>query len=390
MTEATVERETVSQDDSIRNVLGARFRANAEFELTAFERLPREQQQQWKDLANDPSFFGVLLPRPGTPWRAKSACRDTALLFFSLQSPGQLPAFAIGPDREAANRAVAQLVLDGILCIEADSGFVSGPAASARILHTATRQAPACPLASLSADAVSYGASLLSLDAARLSARLYFYNRLPLTAHWRERFPDGDAVKRELGGDAALKQWAELPPDPTNDGWISYRLPIPSSLPRGVRTYKLYFSPRPEHLREAFPAFLAALAGSGCVNFKTGRNAAGLLRPDKIVAYFHSRKQVEEAAQRILTALKGCPAQGVPFTAPVGDSLLVSWGVDPPAEVWERRESWRLWVTNRLAVHLHAAHAAQSGDAVSFALNRIHLEYVDTATWTPQAAIWAD
>lgn len=385
MTEATMEAVQYGQDDSIRNVLGARFQTNPDFELVPFERLPREQQQQWKELARDPSFYGLLLPKEGTPWRAKSACRETVLLFFTLQSAGFLPAFAIGADREAANRAIAQLVLDGILTMEANGGFLTGPSAAAAILRSHSQSQEACPLAALSAEAVAYGASLLSLDAGRLSARMYFYNRLPLTPAWQQRFRDIDAVRQELG---PMPGWTELPVDESNNGWVSWQRTTARAQAAGGRTYKLYFSPRPEHLREAFPEFAAAITRSGCLNCKAGRNAAGLLRPDKAVAYFHSQEQVMEAAQSIDASLAGCPAQGVPFTAPAGNSLLVSWGVDPPTEEWEQRESWRLWVTNRLAVHLKAAHAVQDPHPQRFAVDRMRLESVDTSTWTPANTIW--
>jgi len=376
MTEAMM--VDIAQDESIRNVLGARFRANPEFELAAFEQLEKAQQQQWKELANDSSFYGLLLPREGTPWRAKSACRDTALLFFTLQSGGYLPGFALRGGRQDANRAMAQLVLDGILEMECEGEFVTGPAAARWIVREKGEGAMQSPLAMLSSEALAYGASLVSLDAGRLSARMYFYNRLPLTAYWRERFADVDKVKGELG---AMRGWEELPADQGNNGWISWRRGGARALSSGARLYKLYFSPRPEALRESFGAFVTAIARCGCMNFKAGRNAAGLLRPDKAVAYFSSREQALEAAERTGAALQGCPAQGVPFSASVDDSLLVSWGVDPAAEDWEQRESWRLWVTNRLAVHLKAAAAAGEEDGRRFALDRMRLEQVDTDTW---------
>lgn len=375
MTQAMMGMEQ-AQDEAIRNVLGARFRANPEFELLAFEQLHRAQQQQWKDLGSDPEFYGLLLPREGTPWRAKSACRDTALLFFTLGSGGYLPGFALRGEREEANRAVAQLVLDGILEMECEGEYVTGPAAARWIVRENETRSVQSPLAVLSAEALAYGASLSAFDAGRLSARMYFYNRLPLTAYWRERFADVEKVKSELG---AMRGWEELPSDVDN-GWISWRRGR-SALTSGVRTYKLYFSPRPEVLRESFGEFVAALTRCGCTNFKAGRSAAGLLRPDKAVAYFHSQEQALEAAERTDAALRGCPAQGVPFSAPVNDSLLVSWGVDPAAEEWEQRESWRLWVTNRLAVHLKAAAAAGEDDIRRFALDRMKLERVNTDTW---------
>lgn len=381
-----------SQDTQIRNILGARFRANPEYQLIPFERLPAEQREQWKELARDTSFFGLLLPREGSAWRMKSACRDTALLFFTLQSAGVLPGFALQADSDESNRTIAQLVLDGILEVETNGEFLTGPGAASRIFPETRTDAFSHPLASLSADAVRYGASLDSLDAGQIAARLYFYNRTPLTARWRTLYATKEAVLAHLGvkdNPVLRRDWLELPTDPANSVWVSWRRRSQWSVPVGGQTYKLYLSPHPEHLSEAFRVFVSAISGAGSLNFKTGGDAGALLRPDKLVAYFHSKEDLEEAAARLESELAGCPAQGVPFTAPSGDSLLVSWGIDPPAEEWEPRESWRLWVTKRLAVHLKAGSTARPAvDPVKFALERMRLEAVDTATWTLAPGIW--
>jgi hypothetical protein len=381
-----------SQDTQIRNILGARFRANPEFQLIPFERLPAEQREQWKELPRDPTFYGVLLPREGSAWRMKSVCRDTALLFFTLQSAGVLPGFAFQAGSDTANQMIAQLVLDGILEVETNGEFSTGPAAASRIFPDTKADASLHPLASLSVDAILYGASLDSLDAGQIAARLYFYNRIPLTVRWRKLYATKEAVLAHLGvkdNPLLWRDWMELPMDPANNAWISWRRRSQWSVPVESQTYKLYLSPQPEHLPETFHVFVSSISEAGSLNYKVGADAGSLLRPDKLVAYFHSKEDLEEAAARLESQLAGCPAQGVPFTAPFGDSQIVSWGIDPPAEEWEQRESWRLWVTKRIAVHLKAGSAARPAvDPVKFALERMRLEAVDTATWTPAPGIW--
>jgi hypothetical protein len=125
--------------------------------------------------------------------------------------------------------------------------------------------------------------------------------------------------------------------------------------------------------------------------FKIGKDLMGVLRSDKMIAYFSHREQAHEAADRILAQLKGCPSHGVPFTAQLGSPLL-SCGEDPPADrdvpPWLARQSWRLWVTNRLAVALAQAlqqaddDPAASPEPWKFAVDRLSLEGVDTNTWT--------
>jgi len=154
--------------------------------------------------------------------------------------------------------------------------------------------------------------------------------------------------------------------------------------------YKLYVSPQPEFVRDAFHVVVEVLTESPAHHFKVGNDAAGLLRPDKIVAYFWDFEALQEAAKQIAGRLVGCRAQGVPFTAGIReDDALLSWGIDPRPEkgalAWQERESWRLWVTNRLATALLAARRVQTGglEPWRFALERLRLEDVDTETWTP-------
>jgi len=94
--------------------------------------------------------------------------------------------------------------------------------------------------------------------------------------------------------------------------------------------------------------------------------------------------------------LHDCPAHGVPFTAALDDEGLLSWGVDPPASVqlleWQPRESWRLWLTNRLANALltakRAPATATQRSPWQYALDRVRLEGIDIDTWTPSADVW--
>ena len=115
------------------------------------------------------------------------------------------------------------------------------------------------------------------------------------------------------------------------------------------------------------------------------------MRPDKIVAYFPSFERLAEAAGAVQSRLGGVPAQGVPFTSEIGGDGLTSWGMDPPASErsWAGRESWRLWLTHRLARALLAARGVAE-EPWQFALERLRLEGIDTGTWTPAAGLWSE
>jgi hypothetical protein len=393
-----------------RVLLGLALRANPAYELVLFDRLPAAEQSALAELAGDPGFYGVLRPAaPGTGGSLKSVDRDTALLFLTLREAGSLPSYVRALLGEGTERMVSRLVADGILEIEAEAGgdaFVTGAAALARLAEPGGEPGEG-RIAALSAAALRYGQALPVDDPALLAWRLYSYNRQPLTPAWRRLLPDAAAVERWLGIDrgGAHRRFLDSAWTPSGmDGWLGWwARPRAGGTPEraGGPTWKLYVSPQPEALAGCFGDVLAALAASRASQFKIGRDAGGLLRPDKIVAYFPSWERLAGAADAVLERLAGAPAQGVPFTAEIGGAGLLSWGVDPPDEARSilggGRESWRVWVAHRLAWALLAARQAGQGDDGAaglepwrFALERVRLEGVDTASWTPGAALWKD
>ncbi|MFL6262430.1 MAG: hypothetical protein ACJ76Y_22250 [Thermoanaerobaculia bacterium] len=385
----------------MRDLLGRELRANPAYELVLWDRLAPEERHALDLLPRDPDFYGVLRPRsaegPAAALGVKAVDRDTALLFLTLREAGPLPAYVRSALGEAAGRTIARLIADGVLEIERAGAFLCGPAA----LQVRETLANGGRLAGLSIAALRYGQALATDDPLRLSFRLYGYNRRPLTPRWQRLLAGPEAVQAHLGiapGGANRKlldrTWRSSPP---SEAWLSWhsRADEPAADPRGA-TWKLYISPAPEALAEGFGAVLEALAAARAGQFKIGAGAAGLLRPDKIVAYFPSFERLEEAARAVEPRLAGAPAQGVPFTSEIAGDGLLSWGMDPPAaerDPWGGRESWRLWLTHRLARALLAArnvgeNAGEEIEPWRWAVERLRLEGIDPDTWTPAASQW--
>jgi hypothetical protein len=384
---------------SLRDIRAATFRANPAYELVLFDRLPAAERAALADLQQDPDLYGLLRPR-GPGLSLKSACRETALLFFTLQTPGTLPTYVSTRLGAAGNEAIARLVLDRILEIESAGTFQSGAEAHRLIYAEHPSAETGGVLARLSLEAVRYGQGLDLADGAQLSARLYFYNRLPASPAWKRRLPSADALAEYLEIHPAGRnrpvletQWRSRPPAPDNPGWHHWVSAKPEAARAGSQSFKLYVSPRGEHLREAFNATLEVLTELRAPSFKIGRDLHGVLRPDKLVAYFGSRDAVHEAANRLRPRLEGMPAQGVPFTAALDADGLLSWGADPPRDehllAWQGH-SWRRWITDRLAVALLSAKAGAPTtlEPWQFALDRLRLEGIETTTWTPATMIW--
>jgi hypothetical protein len=362
-----------------------RFRASARFELKQLAELTAEQREPLRELENDPSFFGLLVPRDTAGANIKSVGSEIAALLRHLAAPAVL---AIDGD-------IIDLVLDGVLEIEVDDVFLSGPDALPHLVDPQDAAEP-CGIARISFEALRHAEDLESTDAAAASAALYFYNRIPISRFWRARFPDRAAVLAHLGVErdavaAMLRGWRQS----SSQGWISWT-------PRGRRhvgtdapIYKLYVSPRPENIREAFEGVIRALTDVGPVDFKIGEDASGLLRPDKLVLYFGSREELDRAANAILSRLSSCPAHGVPFTAGIDDAGLLSWGVDPPDSErtlsWMGRESWRLWLAGKLGDAIAFAKGWSTPLNVEpwrFARERVRRLGVDVDRWTPNDSLW--
>jgi hypothetical protein len=380
------------------SLLDRRFRANPLYELVLFDRLSPEERERLEELRRDAGFYGVLLPRETPGLGIKSVDRETALLFLTLRQPGLLPSYVREVLGEAAERTVTSLVADGVLEVESDGAFVSGAAALAG-RSGETEGAGGGRLSELSLAALRYAQTLAEEEPLRLSWRLYGYNRRPLTPRWKKLLPSAASVEEHLGiapggRNRRLldRHWRRLPPF---EGWLSWGGRSGKARPAGNgATYKLYLSPMPEAVAEIFGEIVTALASARAAQFKVGAGAEGLLRPDKIVAYFPSFERLAEAVDHVLRVVEGVPAQGVPFTSEIGADGLLSWGVDPPRAERSRSqgESWRFWLTHRLARALVSARGSRA-DGIEpwrFALERLRLEGIDTATWTPGALVWRE
>ena len=445
-----------------------RLRANPAFELVLHDRLPEPDRRLLADLESDPEHYGLLRPRPGSGLGLRAVDRDTALLFLTLGQAGRLPAYVRARlGGQEAGEVVARLVADGVLEVEAAPGeerFLWGPAAFAALAlgRPAAAPSPGLPagapsldlpagapamasgrIAELSRAALVYGQELArtvaGIEPLHLSLRLYVYHRLPLTPRWRRELPTAAAVRRYLGvgeGGAwralAGRYWSEQPAAAAAS-WLWWRraaaasagaAPATGEAAAARPTYKLYVSPLPEALPDCFGRILDGLAAAGAPSFKLGATAGGLLRPDKFVAYFASFEELAAAAASLEERLAGhpaIPAHGVPFSSEIGAGGLLSWGIDPPPEDLAGlpgggRQSWRLWLTHRLARALLAGVAAggggggggggaagaggggmsSGGEAAGseemepwrFALVRLTLDGVDTASWTPGGRLW--
>jgi hypothetical protein len=364
-----------------------RFRASGQFELVAREKLTADERSSLGGVPETSAFYGVLRPTSSSV-SYKLINRQTAALFRLLRHPTRLPdRIRRMPD---ALDALMRLILDGVVEIESGVGFVTGPRAWAPTrMSVAGGNADLGPYrdvtGQLSSAALRYGAALRLTDPLALSERLYFFNRIPMTQSRRD---DVDRLSREIAKrltDADL-DWQRLSAPSSSFGWHVW-IREPAKADHEAR-YKIYASPRVDATEATAMACAAAFAEGGARAMKLGAGAHGLLRPDKLVGYFETLPQVLAVANRLRAELDGWPAQGVPFSAALEPSGMLSWGLDPEHSSvslsWEGT-SWRRFVTDRLALALIAAQLAGLTDPWIHARARVALEGVDPETWSPIA-----
>jgi hypothetical protein len=364
-----------------------RLRANPRFQLVPYDRLSTSERDALQSLTRDRDFFGILIPPSDSDLPRKSVTHDAALLFLALSEPSCLPSLLIRLLGPQVNERLRQLVLDQVLEAECAGQFVSGPAALTLLGEQPDPRANS-RVARLSSEAIDYAQALESLRVSEVAVRLYRFNSAPSTPALQKQFASDDRVDAFVGADASVRRclqstWGSAA---IEDGWSVWSKSSIASL-----EYKLYVSPSLQDLPRVFAVAVQAFAQVDCPRFKLGRTAYGLLRPDKLVAYFRGLEALHRAAELIAERAAEAAPQGVPFSAPIDATGLLSWGMDPPRFERVLKDqadlSWRQWLSERVAVYAIAARQS-GGDAQAFVRQRIALDGVDPVDWTPVLGIW--
>lgn len=374
-------------DASARIIRAAVLRTCSAYELVPLERMTARERAALGCFQQFADTYGILRPRePGLTVLAVDD--DTAALYRAVSAAGQLS----GSDYARQDpSAVERLVLDRVLEVATDGSFVSGPAAYAWLHHAAYTDCGVGRIANLSVDALRYAQALLLRDSMALSLRLYGYNRLPLSPRWQRRLPSAAAVASFLDIRAGGHNRRLL-----DEGWVESadahwrRWRARATSPHEHRPYKLYVSPCPEQLPETLGKVVRVFTEMRVSAFKVANTVGGILRPDKLVAYFDYSSDLRAVAAQLTDTLSGIAAHGVPFTATDDPIGLLSWGVDPPlgsGRLRDRPISWRRWLTDRLAAALVLATAAPTSEREpwEFAVRRLALAGVNVGTWQPEA-----
>jgi hypothetical protein len=242
-------------------------------------------------------------------------------------------------------------------------------------------------------------------DINELAARLYCYNRIPISARSVRRFPDETSLLDFLGLNeigmrgstyTAINLDIADPPtrkksDELSQFWRFWQIPNATRPESDSHVYKLYVSPLVNDLPQVLACTLKILPRCGACTAKLGRNLPGLLRPDKLLLYFARVEDAIDTGRELLSQLTLDEAHGVPFTFQIGGTSLVSLGVDlPVAQRIDpgRNRSWRSTVTHRLARIILDVRKKRRDDPIGQINAELHRSGIDPDQWKPVSNSW--
>jgi hypothetical protein len=340
------------------------------YQLIEWNQLNISQQEMLSGLYDEAEVYGIFLPADkSSNLTLKVAYKEVALLYLHLGKTNILPRYLFLSGEQKINATIAQLVLDNILEMECKGNFVSGSAAIKAIFGETLFETAIIPdrISQLSLEAIQYGLLLRNMDRRSLSYKLYTFNTIPWDSYAKSKFYVDSSVKEFLFSSAKneinnlLKKYWK--PDNLSEEkyWLSWsRIGADKNyfITPDKPTFKLYISPAIHDLPIVFDRAIRVLSVSQTLSFKTGSTIQGLLRPDKMVAYFESIEALMETATLLKKEFTGYAPHGVAFTAQVDETGMLSWGVDPPlTDILSVIEagSWRLKVTDQLALAIMQA-----------------------------------
>ena len=384
-------------------LLTEKFRQGPLYKLVEWNLLSQYQRVLLSGLHDEAEIYGVFEPVSiSAELTFKVAYREVVMLYMHLQHFDKLPHYFIVSGTQNSNEVLARLLLDNIIEIEWAGNYVSGPLALPAIYGEAIFEEDKIPdhLSELSLKAIYYVWMLNETDLRSVSNRLYTFNTIPWDVSEKVAFKNKHTVKGFLFSktdtsftEAMEKQWKAFPDHDTNY-WLSWdRSFTAKKIQRNSKyTYKLYISPLVNDLPEVFKRFIPVISASDAFHFKAGATIEGILRPDKLVAYFYTFEALMQTTAILQQELSDFHAHGVPFSAQSDANGLLSHGADPPStDVLHSIEggSWRTKIADQLALAILQAKKQQLNwqQTISFIRAVLLTAGIDSNHWMESRSV---
>jgi hypothetical protein len=392
------------------SILNNIFRLNPIFKIALIEDLTEAQKTSFRRVLSGKRVHSLLHAPREANLTVKALNQPLAELLESLRVPtriADLPARLREESDREMQQLVVQLVLDGVLEVQLNGCYLSGLEALDKMVSLPRRAAHPDQHAErnytckISRTAIGFALQSVYKHPRDIAWILYNFNRTPMHRGRLKQSPDMEAVARFLGLDER-GGWQGMPETvrpvrserddegnftPFFQVWRSWKV----GRKRGSRDsagYKVYLSPLPDETPEVFRIVRETVADSGANSMKTGRVFSALLRADKLIVYFRTISGALEYAESLVRATSSFKGQGVPFTYQVApDNSLISIGVDPPGK-FGLDNSWRRYVTDKLALAIQAFHRSTRDDPIAYIRTHMSMFGVDIDQWRPVNNDW--
>lgn len=395
---------------TMKRILQYTFRLNPVFAVKPVAELTEKQRTSFRRILSGKNVYSLLHAPRGEKLSVKALNRELTEFLEHLAEPRKMsdlpPRFTEDAGKEM-ERLIVQLVLDDVLEIAVDGAFISGMEAVNAALSPAVGAAGGAEtegtndIRHISKTAIEFALRSPYKHPRDIAWILYNFNRIPMHRGHRRRLPDEKAVLRflDLNEDGSWpgmsKAIRPISPERNDEGeytafyqvWRSWRI---GRRKKGKETlgYKVYVSPLLDDLPAVFKLMREKLADCGAHAMKTGRVTSGLLRADKLIAYFRDISLALAFARELLGETASLEGHGVPFTYQLeGGGGMVSVGVDPPG-AFGIENSWRRYVTDKLALAIQGAHRKGAADIMGYIRTYMKIFGVDIDEWRPAAGDW--
>jgi hypothetical protein len=165
----------------------------------------------------------------------KSVARETALLYLTMKEAGPLPAYARAMAAADAGAGLARLILDEILEIDHDGGFVSGAQAYELLYGPATGGAPGGGCNGCRQRRCATARRLQSATPSNCRC-VYAITGYRSAQRWREAYRTQSALPKRLRGDSGSRHGQAL-----ETGWLAVPLSSPPDCATAPQTRQVGF-----------------------------------------------------------------------------------------------------------------------------------------------------
>jgi hypothetical protein len=301
---------------------------------------------------------------------------QTADCLYSTDQPAQLRNCAV---RGINDLLINRLIFDNIIQVFNNNEFVGGPECSFFNNRFKLFEYTATKVATLSLNAIKYSWNFRHLTIDEIMEKLYHYGTMPKNDTISLKISSPDKLLIWLGKqniDSLAENYNKTPITHKYKYWHYWQHNQTGNANHLL--FKLYISPSPKETPEVFSKVISLCNTHSVSAFKIGSTSLGIHRPDKFILYFKDQNSAFLFASYLVPILSMYNAQGVPFTFPLTENGILSFGIDPSEEY---NISYRIYISRIIAETLKLYSTQYKHLNIHHILFKLNLLGIATNKW---------